>query len=174
MEKKKKTFTSIITTTIIILIVTIIITSLDHLFDYRKHKPAGNWYWYGYARWPDFDGGYKLCAFNIRMLQGAVEMYNMDNTSMMTKLDLERLLEGKYIKSIPTSRYYNCKYISKGDLLTEDGEICCKLHGNLSEIDQKYKKEKNEFDKKNTIYNVSIRLIPAILYFLYALISLAI
>jgi hypothetical protein len=174
MKKKKKSFKSIIITAITILLVTNIIISLDHLIDYRKHRPSGKWYWYGYVRWPDFENRtYYFCKRNISHLHGFVEMYNMDHSEMMHELDLERLLEKKYIKSIPTVSYSKCKYISKGDL-TDNGEICCELHGSMSEITQKYETEKREFDKKITIYNVSIRLIPAILYFLYALISLAI
>jgi hypothetical protein len=174
MKKQKKTFTSIIITTITILIITnILLGAYDFVWHGLNRRKATQWYWYGYAYCPEFNTGYKTCLYNIRELQGAVEMYNMDNTPMMTELDLKRLLEEKYIKIIPTVNYSDCKYTSKGDL-TDNGEICCELHGSMSEITQKYETEKREFDKKITIYNVSIRLIPAVLYFLYALISFAI
>ncbi len=174
MKKKKKSFKSIIITAITILLVTNIIISLDHLIDYRKHRPSGKWYWYGYVRWPDFENRiYYFCRSNIRYLHGSVEMYNMDHSEMMHELDLEGLLEKKYIKSIPTVSYSKCKYISKGDL-TDNGEICCELHGSYSDIEQKAEKEKIEEEKKYIIYFCSIRILPALLYFIYAVISLAI
>jgi hypothetical protein len=174
MKKQKKTFTSIIITTITILIITnILLGAYDFVWHGLNRRKATQWYWYGYAYCPEFNTGYKTCLYNIRELQGAVEIYNMDDKEMMHELNLERLVETGCIKNIPTNRHYNCKYISKGDL-TENGEVCCDFHGSFSEIGKNFEKEKNEFDKKNTIYNVSIRLIPAVLYFLYALISFAI
>ncbi len=174
MEKKKKTFTSIIITTIKILLITnILLGAYDFVWHGLNRRKDTQWYWYGYAYCPEFNTGYKGCLYNIRELQGAVEMYNMDDKEKMHELDLEKLLETECIKNIPTNRYYNCKYISKGDL-TDNGEICCDFHGSISEIGKKYEIEKKEFDRNITIYNVSIRLLPALLYFFYALISLAI
>ena len=174
MKKKKKTFKSIINSTITILIVTNILLGIYDFLEYGSRRKKTQWNWYGYAYCPNFENRiYYFCRSNIHYLQGAVEMYNMDNTPMMTELDLKRLLEEKYIKIIPTVNYSDCKYTSKGDL-TDNGEICCELHGSMSEITQKYETEKREFDKKITIYNISIRILPALLYFIYALISLAI
>jgi hypothetical protein len=75
----------------------------------------------------------KACYSNIRVLQGAVEMYNMDVETMMTTLDQSILMERKYIKS---SYELVCPERSKGgtyhgDHLTDDGEIICTYHGGL-------------------------------------------
>ena len=168
MKKQKKTFKSIIITTIIILIVTNIIISLNHLTDYRKHGPSGKWYWYGFARWPDFESKtYFWCRYNIKMLQGSVEMYNMDHETMMTELDTEKLIEEGYIKSITTVPYSKCKYFIKDCF-----DIHCVLHGSYSEITQKAEIEKKERERKYTVYFCCIRILPALLYFIYAIIAL--
>lgn len=82
----------------------------------------------------------KMCFSNQRVLQGAVELYNMDVETKMRELDDEAqkiLIEGKYIKAKEpwvcpeTSR--GGKYYSIGDL-TEDGFIYCSYHGNTKGI----------------------------------------
>ncbi|MBP5467872.1 MAG: hypothetical protein J6Z11_01350 [Candidatus Riflebacteria bacterium] len=173
MEKKKKSFKSIITITIIILIVTNIITSAgDYLESLSKRSySSDNWHWYGYVYCPKFnETRYKVCAMNIRELESSVDEYNMDNSEMMHYLDQEKLLESNYLKAIPTTNDPRCKYISKGDLTTEDGEICCKKHGSFSDIIQKIEIEKKEYERMNTFYFYCIRIFPALLYFLFMLI----
>ena len=175
MEKKKnKSFKSIIITTITILIITNIITSLDHFLDFKKHRPEGKLYWYGYVRWPEFKNEtLRSCWFNIRDLQDAVDCYDMADNKMMTVLDIDKLLEEGYLRKNPTNYHSNCKYISKGDL-TENGKIYCELHGSLSEIEQKMEIEKKKKEQRYTIYFCRIRILPALFYFIYALISLTI
>ena len=75
----------------------------------------------------------KACFSNIRVLTGAMEMYNMDHNTMMHTLDIDALVKGGYLKSAPTSPEPDCEYYSEGDL-TEDGVICCKRHGNINNI----------------------------------------
>ena len=70
----------------------------------------------------------KACFSNQRVLQGAVEMYNMDNSVMMTTLDVEALIKGKYLRSAPSGPEPDCQYYSVGNL-TGDGYISCKKHG---------------------------------------------
>ena len=74
----------------------------------------------------------KACFSNIRVLQGAVEMYNMDNSVMMTDLDIPTLVKEKYLKSAPKGPEPECEYYSTGDL-TKDGVVGCKMHGTLPE-----------------------------------------
>ena len=60
----------------------------------------------------------KACFSNIRVIQGAVEMYNMDvdGDSMMRNLDIDILIKEKYLKSEPSHPETSCKYIAFGDL----------------------------------------------------------
>ena len=76
----------------------------------------------------------KACYSNIRVIQGAVEMYNMDHPTMMTTLDQNILISGKYIKS---NSPLQCPETSKngtyyGDDLTGEGYIYCDYHGDLA------------------------------------------
>lgn len=71
----------------------------------------------------------KACYANQRVLLGAVEMYNMDNKSMMTtQLDIPLLLKESYLKSDVTRPEAGCSYMVAGDL-TGHGKIYCRLHG---------------------------------------------
>jgi competence protein ComGC len=85
----------------------------------------------------------RVCYSNIRILQGAVEMYNMDVATMTNILDQEELRKSGYIKgsadlTCPES-YKKGTY--SGTNLTEDGEIICSYHGGL--------KTEGEYDREN-------------------------
>ena len=76
----------------------------------------------------------KACLSNLRILQGAIEMYNMDNKTMIQELTEETMttaLKG-YLKPLgkPDS---NCDYKSKGDL-SNDGIVYCVYHGDPNSI----------------------------------------
>ncbi len=74
----------------------------------------------------------KLCYSNIRVLTGAVEMYNMDvkEENLMKSLDIEPLIDNKYLKEKPVSPEVSCKYISTYN--DKDGlYIWCDYHGDL-------------------------------------------
>lgn len=73
----------------------------------------------------------KACFSNIRVLSGAVEMYNMDNATVMKSLDINTLVKQHYIKEVPEKPEPECEYESKGDLSEENGIIYCKFHGEL-------------------------------------------
>ncbi len=77
----------------------------------------------------------KACFSNLRVIQGAVEMYNMDNSVMMDTLSNDQVanpdtgnLKG-YIKAV-VGPETSCSY--KGDKLSEDGEVTCGYHGSLT------------------------------------------
>jgi prepilin-type N-terminal cleavage/methylation domain-containing protein len=103
----------------------------------------------------------KACFSNMRVLEGAIEMYNMDVKTLMRELDNNNqkiLIEGKYIKSkepfVCPETSQNGQYLSIGDL-TENGFIYCSYHGNLEEIKitpdmtyQEYIKEKERIEKE--------------------------
>lgn len=72
----------------------------------------------------------KICNRNKNRLIDAVEMYNMDHSEKMDKLDIDLLIEEKYItplepESNPTDKL---KCIYTGNNLSKDGHIVCNLH----------------------------------------------
>ena len=70
----------------------------------------------------------KACYSNIRVILGAVEMYNMDNSTMMTSLSVDDLVKGKYLKAAPSKPEVKCSYFANGDV-TASGFIECGWHG---------------------------------------------
>lgn len=94
----------------------------------------------------------KSCASNIRVITGAIESYNMDKNEMLddinSELDLQRLLDLGYLKSMPRcAKFYEDDHpnLSKwlgwgssvivvpdcyeGHNLSRDGKLSCRLHG---------------------------------------------
>lgn len=68
----------------------------------------------------------RRCAASQRVIQGAVEMYNMDSEKAMEELDMDVLLEKKYLKErlqCHSGRQYY------GRDLAGNGVIRCPLHG---------------------------------------------
>ncbi|NCB38144.1 MAG: hypothetical protein EOM80_05180 [Erysipelotrichia bacterium] len=70
----------------------------------------------------------KACYANQRVLLGAVEMYNMDNQQQMESLNIDALLNGKYLKYRPSLPERGCRYLSRGNL-AQNGMIYCHIHG---------------------------------------------
>ena len=79
----------------------------------------------------------KTCHSNIRVLLGAIEMYNMDHPSTPIKiLDEEsaaNLLKEGYLKTELSKPEKDCHLMSIGDL-TKDGIVYCKYHGDLDHL----------------------------------------
>ncbi len=77
----------------------------------------------------------KACSANMRVLLGAVEMYNMDNKEMMANLEIPLLVKNKYLLSEP-----NCpdggKYGNQGEL-TGKGKIACSIHQTVEDFSAK-------------------------------------
>ncbi len=71
----------------------------------------------------------KSCYSNIRILQGAVEMYNMDNKVLMDNLEIDILKSGNYIKEKPVSPETSCAYL--GNDLSNEGTVYCTYHGDM-------------------------------------------
>jgi hypothetical protein len=114
----------------------------------------------------------KACYSNIRVIQGAVEMYNMDHSVMISSLDDSEaqnpsLLKG-YLKGVHHP-YPKCCYQGI-DLGSGDGGIWCTYHGDVDGILGKeglYDKEQNN-DKSNIkgiFAIIGILSIPTILRF---------
>ncbi len=79
----------------------------------------------------------KACYANMRVLLGAVEMYNMDHTEMMTSMDsnqIKLLVAKGYLKANIEPPTPQCKYYATGDLAA-DGIIACSLHGSITGSD---------------------------------------
>ncbi len=76
----------------------------------------------------------KSCYSNIRVLLGAAEMYNMDTSVMVTKMDerfASSLKAKNYLKETPRCPETNSfDYFSNGDI-SKSGYIWCKYHGDL-------------------------------------------
>ena len=89
----------------------------------------------------------KTCYSNIRILQGAVEMYNMDSKTMMTTLDQSILIKEGYLKSQKDIKCpeYSIEATYSGEHLMDDGEIICSYHGGLI--------TKGPYDKKEEAEN---------------------
>ncbi|HOT29704.1 MAG TPA: hypothetical protein PLU72_16125 [Candidatus Ozemobacteraceae bacterium] len=75
----------------------------------------------------------KACYANMRVLLGAIEMYNMDNKIPLKSFreDTEqRLVNDKYLRSSLSKPEPTCRYSSTGDITTV-GKITCDVHGTV-------------------------------------------
>ena len=84
----------------------------------------------------------NLCFSNQRVLNGAIDMYNMDSSKMIKTYDQsirDLLIKGKYLKS-DFMNEVECEFLTEGDL-TENGFIYCVNHGDI----EKKKEGKDEF-----------------------------
>lgn len=77
----------------------------------------------------------KACYANQRVLLGAIEMYNMDNTTMMDRdpvtlsIDIEKLVSMKYLKGGLSKPEPTCDYRGGPESLLGSGKIFCVCHG---------------------------------------------
>ena len=70
----------------------------------------------------------RFCAANLRVIQGAVEMYNMDHATMMDELDIDKLVKDGYLKTKLLCRSGSEYY---GRNLAKNGVIRCPVHGDI-------------------------------------------
>ena len=89
----------------------------------------------------------KACFSNIRVITGAIETYNLENSKKIEELNdnnLKLLVEKGNLKSIPEAVYNECKYMSSGNL-SKDGFVYCDMHGDPGKkIDVSFKEEQRE------------------------------
>ncbi|OQA08234.1 MAG: Vault protein inter-alpha-trypsin [bacterium ADurb.Bin374] len=77
----------------------------------------------------------KACFANQRVLLGAIEMYNMDDTTMMDrdpvtlKIDIEKLIETNFLKGGISKPETACDYRGGPESLLGSGKIFCVCHG---------------------------------------------
>ncbi|NLF95254.1 MAG: hypothetical protein GX569_00860 [Candidatus Riflebacteria bacterium] len=74
----------------------------------------------------------KSCAANMRVMTAATEMYNMDNQTAMSELNVNELVKGQYLKE-PMKCPNGGTYSSRGDLAKE-GEIVCSIHNTINDL----------------------------------------
>jgi competence protein ComGC len=79
----------------------------------------------------------KACYANMRVILGAVEMYNMDHEAMISAVNdgMIRspgglLVKEQYLKSGISSPETGCSYGTTGDL-TGSGSVVCAMHGTV-------------------------------------------
>lgn len=79
----------------------------------------------------------KACQANMRVILGAIEMYNMDNSAGLPALkdddvtsDGGTLVSAKYLRAPITRPEAACSYTSTGDMLS-DGQVSCDQHGTI-------------------------------------------
>ncbi len=124
----------------------------------------------------------RMCFSNIRVLNGAVEMYNMDNLTMIKELNnnnIKTLVDLRYLREEPIPPMdQKCIYTSKGDI-SKDGLIYCVYHGSLdqsikgNEDPSDFEYEKDIARKKNLeriLIIIALGLFPVITYIIFALI----
>ncbi|HNV72227.1 MAG TPA: hypothetical protein PKO06_21140, partial [Candidatus Ozemobacteraceae bacterium] len=99
------------------------------------------------------DAPTKACLSNLRVLLGAVEMYNMDHKEMQHSLDVGVLVQKTYLKLAPACPSGG-DYSSKGDL-AESGVIVCSKHGTVDEPIQ------DEQDKRPTPFPETAQALAA-------------
>jgi len=71
----------------------------------------------------------RACYANQRVLQGAIEMYNLDRTQMMTGITVPDLISASYLKTSPEAPETGCSALSASGDLTAGGRIVCPIHG---------------------------------------------
>ncbi len=80
----------------------------------------------------------KACYANMRVLLGALEMYNMDSPVMQKTMNdqvIKRLTDENYLKGELGRPEAGCRYTSTGDM-TGKGRIRCDVHGTVESEDQ--------------------------------------
>ena len=97
------------------------------------------------------------CFANMRVLSGAIEMYNMDHTPMMDQnpvtcaFPMEPLYEGAspYLRS-PVRCPRDGQYLAGPEKLTETGQLFCTIHGYLQDYDEQPRPLREEFTLRCT------------------------
>ncbi|MBI3039840.1 hypothetical protein HYY75_12475 [bacterium] len=75
----------------------------------------------------------KACYANMRVILGAIEMYNMDNSAWQNTMNSNvegQLVSGGYLKNQVSKPDINCDYGATGDL-TQSGKVVCQEHGTV-------------------------------------------
>ncbi len=71
----------------------------------------------------------KACYSNIRIIQGAVEMYNNSSSVSMNDLSIDDLIRGRCLEEEPIAPDVYCSY--RGNDLNKESSVYCTFHGDL-------------------------------------------
>lgn len=100
----------------------------------------------------------KACLANQRVLMGAIEMYNMDNNTMISDFDgntIDLLVQGKYLKSQIVPAEQNCAFSSIGPL-SQAGIVMCGVHGTVEHpFDENMSDEERNMVAQGIFYELS-------------------
>ena len=107
---------------------------------------------------------HKACHANQRVMMGAIEMYNMDNNTMIDVITpevMDLLVQGKYLKSPIVHAEHECCFGTVGDL-TKGGQLICAIHGSpenpITDVDSA---EARDLINQGTFYDASTNsLVP--------------
>ena len=121
---------------------------------------ASNAYPKGIRNLKTYERYQKYCFSNQRVLLGAIEMYNMDNSTFMENAlpgpEFERcfkiLQNGNYFKGSLNTKDYDCEY---GFIdIMGSGNVFCKIHGCIpSDSQNSIVFPKLEANSKNIYYD---------------------
>lgn len=73
----------------------------------------------------------KGCYANIRVIQSAIEQYNMDHAAMLNDVRLDLLTSGLYLKTTPVCPDAPDANQYEGFNLVGDGVVHCRVHGGV-------------------------------------------
>ena len=76
---------------------------------------------------------YQECLSNQRVIMGAIEMYNLDNSTLLENLDedkIKMLVDKGYLKISPRGPETSCKYLFTNKY-SENGDVYCEYHGGV-------------------------------------------
>ena len=76
-------------------------------------------------------GENNACLLRMVHITRAVEKYNKNRVSLMEDLDVNKLIENKYLKAEEINK--GCEYSNDGDLAA-GGTVVCKKHGSGKDI----------------------------------------
>lgn len=96
----------------------------------------------------------KACFINLRVIHGALEMYEMDHGTM-ERLDLKVLYDGKYLKSeircpeAGTGCFHGRSITS--EKIADGTAVSCEVHGNAAEAEKMINELKKLMDFENSV-----------------------
>ncbi len=121
------------------------------------------------------------CFSEIRVLSGAVELYNLDNESKINELNDETikiLFDNKYIKEMPNPFIPKCVYRNEENLASNPLSIYCEAHGSPDgsihsiydekEIEDEVSQKINSYIKQSNFHIILSNFIGAFILVIFS------